>query len=277
MTTNKGDRMGRLEGKVAFVTGAARGQGRAHAVRLADEGADIIAADVCAPLATIKYPSATPADLEETVRQVTARGRRIVAAQADVRDLGGLEQVVADGVAQLGALDIVVANAGVMSAGRLWELTPAQWQDVIGVNLTGVWHTIKATVPTMIEQGTGGSIILTSSVAGLVGQPFVGHYVSSKHGVVGLCRTLANELGEYNIRVNSIHPVGVNTAMLHDPDLFPMIEKRQDTLGALFMNTLPFDFVEPEDVAGLVAFLASDEAKYMTGAQVPIDLGVVNR
>jgi SDR family mycofactocin-dependent oxidoreductase len=269
--------MGRLEGKVAFVTGAARGQGRAHAVRLADEGADIIAADICAPIDTIKYPGATPADLDETVDQVSSRGRRIVAGTADVRDLASLERIVDDGVARLGALDIVVANAGVMSAGRLWELTQEQWQQVVDINLTGVWHTIKATVPTMIEQGTGGSIILTSSVAGLVGQPFVGHYVSSKHGVVGLCRTLANELGEYNIRVNSIHPVGVNTAMLHDPDLFPMIEQRQDTLGPLFMNTLPFDFLEPEDVAGLVAFLASDEAKYMTGAQVPIDLGVVNR
>ena len=269
--------MGRLEGKVALVTGAARGQGRAHALRLADEGADIIAADVCAPIDTIKYPSATRADLDETVRLVTGRGHQIVAAEADVRDLARLEQVVTDGVARLGTLDIVVANAGVMSAGRLWELTPEQWEQVIGVNLTGVWHTIKATVPIMIEQGTGGSIILTSSVAGLVGQPFVGHYVSSKHGVVGLCRTLANELGEYNIRVNSIHPVGVNTDMLHDPDLFPMIQQRQDTLGPLFMNTLPFDFLEPEDVAGLVAFLASDESRYMTGAQVPIDLGVVNR
>ncbi len=269
--------MGRLDGKVAFVTGAARGQGRAHAVRLATEGADIIAADVCAPVETIKYPGATPADMDETVGQVEALGRAIVAQIADVRDLARLEQVVADGVARLGTLDVVVANAGVMSAGRLWELTEEQWQQVIGINLTGVWHTIKATVPTMIDQGTGGSIILTSSVAGLVGQPFVGHYVSSKHGVVGLCRTLANELGEYNIRVNSIHPVGVNTHMLHDPDLFPMIEQRQDTLGPLFMNTLPYDFLEPEDVAGLVAFLASDEAKYMTGAQVPIDLGVVNR
>jgi SDR family mycofactocin-dependent oxidoreductase len=269
--------MGRLEGRVAFVTGAARGQGRAHALRLAEEGADIIAADVCAPIDTIKYPSATRADLEETVRQVSELGRQIVAAEADVRDLARLEQVVTDGVAKLGTLDIVVANAGVLSAGRLWELTQEQWQQVIGVNLTGVWHTIKASVPIMIEQGTGGSIILTSSVAGLVGQPFVGHYVSSKHGVVGLCRTLANELGEYNIRVNSIHPVGVNTDMLHEPDLFPMIEERQDTLGPLFMNTLPFDFLQPDDVAGLVAFLASDEARYMTGTQVPIDLGVATR
>ncbi len=268
--------MARLEGKVAFVTGAARGQGRAHAVRLAEEGADIIASDVCAPIDTVKYPAASPADLEETVRQVKRLGREVVAGEADVRDMAGLEQMVADGVTQLGTLDIVVANAGVMSAGRLWELTEDQWQQVIGINLTGMWHTIKATVPTMISQGTGGSIILTSSVAGLRGQPFVGHYVSSKHGVVGLCRTLANELGEYNIRVNSIHPVGVNTDMLREPDLFPMIEDRRDTLGALFMNALPADFLEPEDVAGLVAFLASDEAKYMTGAQVPIDLGSVN-
>jgi SDR family mycofactocin-dependent oxidoreductase len=269
--------MGRLSGKVALVTGAARGQGRAHARRLAEEGADIIAADICAPVATVKYASATPEDLAETVRLVQQHDRRIVARELDVRDLPALEQLVADGIAELGRLDIVVANAGIMTAGRLWELTTDQWEQVVGVNLTGVWHTVKATVPAMIEQGSGGSIILTSSVAGLTGQPFVGHYVATKHGIVGLCRTLANELGEYHIRVNSIHPVGVNTEMIAEPDLFPLIEQRQDTLGPIFMNTLPVDFIEPEDVAGLVAFLASDEARHMTGAQVPIDLGNTNR
>jgi SDR family mycofactocin-dependent oxidoreductase len=269
--------MGRLEGKVALVTGAARGQGRAHAVRLAEEGADIIAADICRPVDTVKYAAATSDDLAETVRLVEKSGRQIVAREVDVRDLPGLTALAADGVAQLSRLDIVVANAGIMTAGRLWELSPEQWQEVIGVNLTGVWNTIKATVPLLIEQGEGGSVILTSSVAGLEGQPFVGHYAASKHGVVGLCRSLANELGEYNIRVNSVHPVGVNTEMVRDPDLFPLITEAATTLAPLFMNTLPFDFIEPEDVAGLVAFLASDEAKFMTGSQVPIDLGTLSR
>ena len=206
--------MGRCEGKVALVTGAARGQGRAHAVRLAEEGADIIAADICRPVDTVTYAGASSDDLAETTALVEKTGRHILAREVDVRDLMGLTQLVADGVAEFGRLDIVVANAGIMTAGRLWELSPEQWNEVIGVNLTGVWNTIKATVPVLIDQGEGGSVILTSSVAGLVGQPFVGHYAASKHGVVGLCRSLANELGEYNIRVNSVHPVGVNTEMV---------------------------------------------------------------
>jgi SDR family mycofactocin-dependent oxidoreductase len=269
--------MARLEGKVALVTGAARGQGRAHAVRLAEEGADIIAADICRSVDTVKYAGATSEDLAETVRLVKSQGRRIVAHEVDVRDLPGLEELVAAGLQELGQLNIVVANAGILSAGRLWELSPEQWHELIGVNLTGVWNTIRATVPAMVDQDTGGSVILVSSVAGLVGQPFIGHYAAAKHGVVGLCRSLANELGEYNIRVNSIHPVGVNTEMVKEPDLFTLISEHATTLAPIFMNTLPFDFIEPEDVAGLVAFLASDEAKYMTGAQVPIDLGTVTR
>jgi SDR family mycofactocin-dependent oxidoreductase len=269
--------MARLEGKVALVTGAARGQGRAHAVRLAEEGADIIAADICRPVETVKYAAATSEDLAETVRLVKEKGRRIVAHEVDVRDLPGLEELVAAGIQELGQLNIVVANAGILSAGRLWEISPQQWHELIGVNLTGVWNTIKAAVPAMVDQGTGGSVILVSSVAGLVGQPFIGHYSAAKHGVVGLCRSLANELGEYNIRVNSVHPVGVNTEMVKEPDLFPLMQEHATTLAPIFMNTLPFDFIEPEDVAGLVAFLASDEAKYMTGAQVPIDLGNVTR
>jgi SDR family mycofactocin-dependent oxidoreductase len=269
--------MGRLDGKVAFVTGAARGQGRAHAQRLAHEGADIIAADICAPVATVKYSASTPADLQETARLVEKEGRRIVARPVDTRDVVHLEELVKDGVAELGRLDVVVANAGILTAGRFWEITTEQWNDMIGVNLTGTFNTVKASVPIMIEQGSGGSVILISSVAGMVGQPFVGHYVTTKHGIVGMTKSLANELGEYNIRVNSVHPIGVNTTMISEPDLFPLIEERATTLGPIFMNTLPFDFLEPEDVAGLVAFLASDEAKYMTGAQVPIDLGNINR
>ena len=269
--------MGRLSGKVALITGAAVGQGRAHARRLAEEGADIIAADICAPVDTVKYTTATPEDLAETVRLVEQQDRRVVARELDVRDLPALEQLVADGIAALGRLDIVVVNAGIMTSGRLWELTSAQWDQVIGVNLTGAWHTVKAAVPPMIEQGTGGSIVFTSSVAGLMGHPFIVHYAAAKHGVVGLCQTLANELGEYDIRVNSIHPAGVNTAMAAEPDLFPLMEKFATTLAPIFMNSLPGSLIEPEDVAGLVAFLASDEARYMTGCQIPIDLGNTNR
>jgi len=269
--------MGRLEGKVAFITGAARGQGRAHAVRLAEEGADIIAGDVCGPIGTVKYEASTPEELEETRQLVEKAGRRIVADQADVRDLASLEALVQRGVAELGHLDIVVANAGILSAGLTWELSPEQWRDVIDINLTGVWHTVRATVPTMIAQGTGGAIILTSSTAGMKGQPFTAHYTAAKHGVVGLSKTLANELGQYKIRVNTIHPTGVRTEMVKEPDLFPLITEYQDTLGPMFSNGMPIDFLEPGDVSALVAFLASDEGQFMTGSKYTIDLGATNR
>jgi len=269
--------MSRLSGKVAFVTGAARGQGRAHAVRLAREGADIIAIDVCAPVATVKYAAATPEDLAETVRLVEEQDRRILARQSDVRDLGAMQAVMDEAIAEFGQLDIVVANAAVLSSAKLWELTSEQWQQVIDTNLTGVWHTIKVSVPPMIERNQGGSIILISSVSGLRGLPFCGHYNAAKHGVVGLCRTLANELGEYDIRVNSVHPNGVNTEMQNMPDMFGLIEQYQHTLGPIFMNALPHVMVEPEDISNTVAFLASDEARYMTGAQIPVDLGTMIR
>lgn len=269
--------MGRLDGKVAFITGAARGQGRAHAVRLAQDGADIIASDICGPAATTKYAASTPAELEETRRLVEKEGRRIVTGPVDVRDLPALEALVARGVDELGHLDIVVANAGILTAGLTWELTEEQWMEVVDINLVGVWRTVRATVPTMIAQGTGGAIVLTSSVAGLKRQAFTSHYTAAKHGVVGLAGTLANELGQYNIRVNTIHPAGVDTELCKDPDLFTLISEYQDTLGPLFMSTLPFQMMEPEDVAGLVSWLVSDEAKYLTGCQVPIDFGLLNR
>lgn len=268
--------MGRLDGRVAFVTGAARGQGRAHAVRLAAEGADIIAVDVCAQLVA-GYPGATEDDLAETVAQVEAQGRRIVATVADVRDYEGLSAAVTAGVADLGRLDVVVANAGIFSFGRMWEIDLDAWQDVIDVNLTGVFHTLKATVPTLIEQGQGGSIILVSSVAGLRGTPFLGAYVAAKHGVTGLCRCLANELGEHKIRVNSIHPASVPTPMISDPKLFELILEYADTLAPIYMNTLPYSSMPAEAVSTLVAFLASDDSLYMTGAQVPIDFGTLGR
>lgn len=269
--------MGRLEGKVAFITGAARGQGRAHAVRLAAEGADIIGVDICGEVGASELPPATPQDLEETARLVEKEGRRAFTRQADVRDLAALQSAVDAGVAELGRLDVVVANAGILNWSWSWEMTSQQWQDVIDVNLTGVFNTVKATVPTMISQGEGGSIIMTSSVAGLYGQPFTASYTAAKHGVVGLARCLANELSEHSIRVNTIHPTGVDTAMYRVPGLFELIQSRAATLGPVFMNSLPVEVMQPEEIAAVVAFLASDDSKYITGDQIRIDCGKLNR
>jgi SDR family mycofactocin-dependent oxidoreductase len=273
---------GRVEGKVAFVTGAARGQGRSHALRLAQEGADIIAVDIAGQVATVPYAMATPADLEETVKAVEALDRRIVAAQADVRDLGSLAKALDDGVAQLGRLDIVAANAGIFSFGTLDELTDEAWNDMIAVNLTGVWHTIKAAVPHIRAGGRGGSIVLTSSTAGLMAMENIGHYVAAKHGVVGLMRTAALELAKDSIRVNSVHPTGVNTDMIQNaatyalfaPDL-PEAERTRDALAPRFgaMNVLPVPWVEPVDISNAVLWLASDESRYVTGLEMKVDAG----
>ncbi|MQA35788.1 mycofactocin-coupled SDR family oxidoreductase [Modestobacter roseus] len=266
----------RLEGKVALITGAARGQGRAHAVRLAREGADVIAIDVNKSAGTTAYPGPTPDDLAETARLVEEQGRRVVAREADVRDFAGLSAAVQEGVAELGRLDVVIANAGICSANPSWEISVEQWQETIDTNLTGVFFTAKATVPLLIEQGTGGSIIITSSVAGLRGLPFLGHYAATKHGVVGLARSMANELGQHGIRVNTIHPHGVATGMTVD-DLQPLITQHAATLGPIFMQTLPDPVSQPEDIANAVAWLASDEARHVTGIQLPIDLGTLTR
>ncbi len=269
--------MGRFTGRVAFITGAARGQGRAHAIRLAEEGADVVISDICAPVPTNGVAAATPDDLAETVRLVEKTGQRVLARQVDVRDLDGLEGLGSDAVAEFGHIDIVVANAGILSWGNAWELSSQAWNELIDVNLTGVFHTVRATVPHMIKQGTGGSIILTSSSAGLKGQPFTLAYTAAKHGVVGITRGLANELGQYDIRVNSIHPAGVRTEMMNVDGLFQLITKHATTLGPLFMNTLPHESMKAEAVAGVVAWLASDESRYLTGAQIPVDLGTTNR
>jgi len=271
--------MGRLDGKVAFITGAARGQGRSHALRLAAEGADIIAVDLCAGFETIKYAPATPDDLDETAKLVGKEGRRVVARRADVRDMAALQAAFDEGVAELGRVDIVVANAGVLNVGWSWEMSDEQWQEVIDVNLTGVWHTAKAAIPTLIAQGQGGSIIMISSTAGLYGQPFTVSYTAAKHGVVGVATCMANELAEHNIRVNTIHPTGVRTDMVTEPDLLDIIATRAETLGPVFMNSinLPGGLMEPEDVSSVVAFLASDDSRTMTGSQVRVDLGKLNR
>jgi SDR family mycofactocin-dependent oxidoreductase len=274
---------GRVEGKVAFITGAARGQGRSHAVRLAEEGADIIAVDIAEDIDSVRrfYPGATEADLAETVKQVEALDRRIVATKADVRDYGALKQALDDGVAELGHVDIVSANAGIFIFGEEAHLvTEGDWQDVIDINLTGVWHTAKAAVPHLIDQGTGGSIILTSSTAGLKGFQNVAQYTAAKHGVVGLMRTLALELAPHSIRVNSVHPTSVNTTMIQNeatwklflPDIqHPTMEQAAEAFTAI--NALPVPWVEPRDISNAVLFLASDEARYVTGVTLPVDAG----
>ena len=274
--------MGRLEGKVAFITGAARGQGRSHAIRLAQEGADIIAIDVCGQIESVPYPMATPADMADTVKEIEALDRRIVATQADVRDFGAVKKALDEGVAQLGRLDIVSANAGISSVGPADELPEQTWQDMIDTNLTGVWHTAKAAIPHLIAGGRGGSIVLTSSAAGLMAYPNVAHYVSAKHGVVGLMKTLALELAPHMIRVNSIHPTQVNTDMIMNEVTFKLFspDNPKPTIDdfrpvSQLMNALPIPWVEPVDISNAVLFLASDEARYITGVTLPVDAGAV--
>jgi (+)-trans-carveol dehydrogenase len=275
---------GRVEGKVAFITGAARGQGRSHAIRLAQEGADIIAVDICRQIDTVPYPMATPDDLAATVKEVEALDRRIVARQADVRDYGALKSALDDGVAQLGRLDIVSANAGIFSMGTAADLPEQAWQDMIDVNLTGVWHAAKAAIPHLIAGGRGGSIILTSSAAGLEGMENIGHYVAAKHGVVGLMRTLTLELAPHSIRVNSVHPTTVNTDMIQNDTTYRMFRPdldhpgRQDAEEAFAsINALPVPWVEPVDISNAILFLASDEARYITGVTLPIDAGELTK
>ncbi|TSD40228.1 NAD(P)-dependent oxidoreductase [Rhodococcus sp. KBS0724] len=273
---------GRVEGKVAFITGAARGQGRSHAVRLAQEGADIIAIDICGPIQPdSSIAPATPEDLVETVRLVEALGRRIVTAKVDVRDFGAVKSALDDGVEQLGRLDIIVANAGIGTGGkRLDEVDESEWQEMIDINLTGVWKSVKAGVPHLIAGGNGGSIILTSSVGGLKAHPNIGPYVAAKHGVVGLARSFAIELGQYSIRANSVHPTNVNSPMfMHDatmkmfrPDLENPTEEDM-AVAARSMHVLPVGWVETVDISNAVLFLASDESRYVTGLPLTVDAG----
>ena len=263
---------GRVAGKVAFITGAARGQGRAHAIRLAEEGADIIAIDICRDYDTVGYPLATEADLAETVKAVEALDRRIVATVADVRDAGALKAAVDDGVAQLGRLDIVSANAGICTIQSWDEVTPQVWQDTLDTNLTGVWNTMVVSVPHLIAAG-GGSIICTSSTAGIKGLPYLAPYVAAKHGVVGIARTMANELARHSIRVNTVHPTGVDTPMGTGLGGLEPLINRDPNLGPIYMNTLPVEIVDPRDISNAVLFLASDEARYVTGLEFTVDAG----
>jgi (+)-trans-carveol dehydrogenase len=272
--------MNSLDGKVAFITGAARGQGRSHALRLAREGARIAAVDIAEPLPSVPYPGATAADLRQTIELVGQSGGQAIAIQADVRDSAAMDAAASSALAAFGRIDVVCANAGIVSGGASWRLSEQQWRDVIDVNLTGVWHTTKAVIPAMIEAGRGGSIIITSSIAGLRGSRNISHYAASKHGIVGLMRALANEVAPYGIRVNSVHPTTVATEMvLNEPTyrLFrPDVVKPtlEDTIPVFrSLNLLDVPWVEAIDVSNAVAWLASDEARYVTGVALPVDAG----
>jgi SDR family mycofactocin-dependent oxidoreductase len=268
---------GSLHGRVAFVTGAARAQGRSHAVRLAREGADIIALDICAPVSdTLTYTPATPEDLNETVRLVEAEGRKVLAREADIRDDAALRQLVADGVEQFGRLDILVANAGVLGWGRLWELTDEQWDTVIGVNLTGTWRTLRAAIPAMIDAGNGGSIVVVSSSAGLKATPGNGHYSASKHGLTALTNTLAIELGEYGIRVNSIHPYSVDTPMIEPQAMMEIFAKHPRFVHSFPPMPMQYKgFMTSDEVSDVVVWLAGDGSGTLSGTQIPVDKGAL--
>jgi (+)-trans-carveol dehydrogenase len=271
---------GRVADKVAFITGAARGQGRSHAVRLAQEGADIIAVDICRPFDNSPAPAATPEDLAETADLVKGLNRRVVTAEVDVRDYDALKSAVDSGVEQLGKLDIVVANAGIGTvAPKLDRMDESLWQEMIDVNLTGVWKSVKAAAPHLLSAGRG-SIVLTSSVAGLKAYTHTGHYNAAKHGVVGLMRSFAVELGPKNIRVNSVHPTHVNTPLLINERTFHQFRPDLENPGPDDMapicqtfHTLPIPWVNAEDISNAVLFLASDEARYITGVALPVDAG----
>jgi SDR family mycofactocin-dependent oxidoreductase len=270
--------MGRVEGKVALITGAARGQGRNHAVRLAEEGADIIALDLCEQIDSAPYPLATPADLADTAKQVEALGRRIATFQTDVRDDAALSQAVAQGVSEIGPIDIVIPNAGV----ALFNVDEphSAWQDTIDVNLTGVFNTLQATVPGMIERGAGGCIVLISSTAGLRGilgtsRAALG-YVASKHAVVGLMRSYANALAPHAIRANTIHPTGVETPMITAESMAAFLEKNTHLVSHI-TNPMPVELLDVQDVSNAVLYLCSDEGRYVTGTTLTVDGGFANK
>jgi SDR family mycofactocin-dependent oxidoreductase len=273
---------GRVAGKVAFITGAARSQGRSHAIRLAQEGADIIAVDIAGPVESVTpNPGATDEDFAETVKEVEALDRRIIAHKADVRNPQALKEALDDGVAQLGKLDIVCANAGIYQTHPALELDDAGWQETIDINLTGVWNTVKVSLPHLIAN-KGGSIILTSSVAGLKGLANSVHYNAAKHGVVGIMRTIGNEFALQGIRVNSVHPTAVNTIMIQNKAVWGLFDPEnpdpsKESAEAVFrtINALDIPWVEPIDISNAILFLASDEARYITGVTLPVDAGAM--
>jgi (+)-trans-carveol dehydrogenase len=276
--------MERVAGKVALISGAGRGQGRSHAVRLAEEGADIIAFDVCANIPAIGYPLSTSKDLAETAAMVEKLDRRIVTGEADVRDMNAVQAIVDAGLNEFGKIDIVAANAGVLTYQRAWEIPDEAWDAVVDTNLKGVWHTCKAVIPSMIAAGNGGSIVITSSSAGHKGMGNLAHYAASKHGLVGLMRTLAGELAQHFIRVNTVHPTSVDTPLVHNDltySLFisdPVFRNREGIAERMeLLNMLPIPWVDARDISNAVLFLASDEARYITASEFPVDAGSTQR
>lgn len=275
--------MGKLDGEVAFITGVARGQGRSHAVRLAREGADIIGVDICADIPANHYPMASRSQLDETVELVEAAGGKMLASVADVRDFHALKAALDAGVEQFGRLDIVVANAGIAPV-AFRELSIeeelAQWRAATAVNLDGAYHTAWAAIPHLMAGNRGGAIVFTSSTAGLRG--FGGlqggglGYAASKHGIVGLMRTLANALAPANIRVNTVHPTAVNTMMAVNPAMTEFLENYPGG-GPHLQNPMPVDLLEPEDISAAIAYLVSDDARYVTGVTFPVDAGFCNK
>jgi SDR family mycofactocin-dependent oxidoreductase len=275
--------MGKMDGMVAFITGAARGQGRSHAVRLAEEGADIIALDLCQQFETVAYPLSTPDDMADTVKLVEDLDRRIVARQADVRDRSGLQRVLDEGLDAFGHVDIVLANAGIMPVMGDVSRSDQAWRDAIDVMLTGVFLTLEVTIPPMVERGEGGSIVITSSTAGLKGlcrtrslatAGMLGYH-AAKHGVVGLMRAYANALASDRIRVNTVHPTGVNTPMVVN-EAFGRYAAEYPELASALQNPLPVELVESVDVSNAIVWLCSDEGRYITGVTLPVDAGMTN-
>jgi SDR family mycofactocin-dependent oxidoreductase len=278
------NRPGRVAGKVAFITGAARGLGRSHAVRLAEEGADIVAVDLCRDDPESPYQLGRSRDLDETARLVEKAGARIITAQADVRDQAALDAAAARAIEAFGHLDVIVPNAGLVSFGRAWELTEEQWNAALGVILTGVWHTVKATLPAMIEAGRGGSVVVIGSVNSLRGAAGISHYAAAKHGLVGFARSLALEVAEYSIRVNLVAPGTVETVMATSPAILqkyrpdldhPTLDNVDSFLRA--RNPLPVRSVDPADVSNAVVYFASDDARNITGTVLPVDAGWMTR
>lgn len=271
----------RMQGKVVLVTGAAKGQGRSHCLRLASEGADVIALDLCADVPQTRYAQGTAGQLAETASLVEQAGRRVFTAEVDVRDPEGMSIAVAKGVDQLGGLDVVVANAGIIQLKAAVDITPVDWATMLAINLTGPWNTVRACLPTLLERGAG-SIVLISSAAGLKGPPHMAHYSAAKTGLVGLMRSLANELGPKGIRVNSVHPTTVDTDMVHWPEAYAMFRPdleapaRADVEPVFTsLNVLPVPWISPEDVSEAVLFLASEQARFVTGVALPVDAGTV--
>ena len=276
--------MGKLDGKVAFITGVARGQGRSHAIRLAQEGADIVGIDACANVRSVIYDLATPDDLAETVRQVEALDRRILVNQVDIRDSTGVKQAVDDGVAQLGRLDIVLANAGIASFSPAEDMSDDMWDDMIDINLSGQFRSVRPAIPHLKANPDGGAIVMTSSTAGGKGLANLAHYCAAKHGLAGMMKALAHELAPHRIRVNVINPTNVDTTMIHNeaiyqvffPDRDPATVTREDTVPIMrAMNLLPIPWVEVSDISEAILYLVSDSGRYVTGIELPVDAGML--